>query len=229
MRHASSMTASCVVPLHVRPAASEPALLVPASRVQDLTSQACGLQRKWQLKITRLCSCKLVYRCRLVEAVESTSVHGKCVGPSTEVSGLATSNKLSVHRIERHENAQTTPMLVVTRIHHDQVSTCASCVQCGDASGTGVFDTANRVFDKERMSSIDSSLHTFFPDLIGPNDVSFPQAALSETRDCCPQLSPLIASIWCLQHLMYRCCPVRCNSPISWTQQRCDRVSHGMH
>ncbi|KAK9842150.1 hypothetical protein WJX84_001783 [Apatococcus fuscideae] len=45
------------------------------------------------------------------------------------------------------------------------------CMESGDASGTGLFDTANRKFDLERMSTIDSSLHSFFPDLIGPNDV----------------------------------------------------------
>lgn len=44
-------------------------------------------------------------------------------------------------------------------------------VQAGDASGTGFFDTANRCYDKERMTSIDSDLHTFLPELIGPDEV----------------------------------------------------------
>lgn len=70
------------------------------------------------------------------------------------------------------------PMLIATRIYTTIFCPNLAGMQCGDASGTGVFDTANRVFDKERMSSIDSSLHTFFPDLIGPNDVRFSQAAL---------------------------------------------------
>ena len=43
--------------------------------------------------------------------------------------------------------------------------------QAGDASGTGLFDTANRKYDPSRMSSIDSELHSFFPELIGPDEV----------------------------------------------------------
>ena len=46
-----------------------------------------------------------------------------------------------------------------------------ACVQCGDASGTGLFDTANRTYDESRMKSIDSELASFFPELIGPNEV----------------------------------------------------------
>lgn len=45
-------------------------------------------------------------------------------------------------------------------------------LQCGDASGTGLFDTANRTYDTKRMQSIDTSLPGFFPELIGPNEVS---------------------------------------------------------
>ena len=63
-------------------------------------------------------------------------------------------------------------------------------MQCGDASGTGVFDTAQRVFDKERMSSIDSNLHTFFPDLIGPNEVIF------SLSPCVPLQHPGLCNIW---------------------------------
>lgn len=44
-------------------------------------------------------------------------------------------------------------------------------MQAGDASGTGLFDTANRKFDEERMRTIDQSLPEFFPELIGPNEV----------------------------------------------------------
>lgn len=57
-------------------------------------------------------------------------------------------------------------------------SDASSGMQCGDASGTGLFDTAKRVYDRERMNTIDSNLHTFFPDLIGPNDVSFLTASV---------------------------------------------------
>ena len=43
--------------------------------------------------------------------------------------------------------------------------------QCGDASGTGVWDTNNRRFSDTRMQSIDSNLHSYLPELIGPNEV----------------------------------------------------------
>ena len=46
-----------------------------------------------------------------------------------------------------------------------------SSMQAGDASGTGVFDTANRTYDKRRLGSIDSQLEDKFPQLIGPNEV----------------------------------------------------------
>lgn len=46
-------------------------------------------------------------------------------------------------------------------------------LQCGDASGTGLFDTANRTYDTKRMETIDKSLPDFFPELIGPNEVGF--------------------------------------------------------
>lgn len=52
-------------------------------------------------------------------------------------------------------------------------------MQAGDASGTGLFDTANRKFDEARMLSIDQSLPEFFPELIGPNEVR-----LSYTLHC---------------------------------------------
>jgi hypothetical protein len=42
--------------------------------------------------------------------------------------------------------------------------------QCGDASGTGVFDTAARTWDRERMRSIDPGLEHFFPQLAGPDE-----------------------------------------------------------
>lgn len=45
------------------------------------------------------------------------------------------------------------------------------CMEAGDASGTGVFDTANRTYDKRRLGSIDSQLEDKFPQLIGPNEV----------------------------------------------------------
>ena len=55
---------------------------------------------------------------------------------------------------------------------HDisDVSTCGR--QAGDASGTGLFDTAARRFDEGRMHSIDPSLPEFFPELVGPNEVT---------------------------------------------------------
>ena len=43
--------------------------------------------------------------------------------------------------------------------------------QCGDASGTGVFDTAARAWDSERMRCIDPGLEDFFPQLTGPDQV----------------------------------------------------------
>ena len=43
--------------------------------------------------------------------------------------------------------------------------------QCGDASGTGVFDTAARAWDSERMRCIDPGLEDFFPQLTGPDEV----------------------------------------------------------
>lgn len=46
-------------------------------------------------------------------------------------------------------------------------------VQAGDASGTGLFDTANRTYDSKRLGSIDSGLEDKFPQLIGPNEVQF--------------------------------------------------------
>ncbi|CAK0770836.1 hypothetical protein CVIRNUC_003807 [Coccomyxa viridis] len=45
------------------------------------------------------------------------------------------------------------------------------CMECGDASGTGLFDTANRTYDTKRMETIDKSLPDFFPELIGPNEI----------------------------------------------------------
>lgn len=44
--------------------------------------------------------------------------------------------------------------------------------QCGDASGTGVFDTAARAWDSERMRCIDPGLEDFFPQLTGPDEVN---------------------------------------------------------
>lgn len=43
--------------------------------------------------------------------------------------------------------------------------------EAGDASGTGLFDTPARTYDQSRMQTIDSQLGSFFPELIGPNDV----------------------------------------------------------
>ena len=47
----------------------------------------------------------------------------------------------------------------------------AVTLQAGDASGTGLFDTANRTYDSKRLGSIDSGLEDKFPQLIGPNEV----------------------------------------------------------
>lgn len=63
-------------------------------------------------------------------------------------------------------------------------------MQAGDASGTGLFDTANRKFDEERMRTIDQSLPEFFPELIGPNEVRMQRPTLSE----CPLL--LSRKVW---------------------------------
>lgn len=53
---------------------------------------------------------------------------------------------------------------------HDKTVQCVS-QQAGDASGTGLFDTANRTYDSQRLGSIDSGLEDKFPQLIGPNEV----------------------------------------------------------
>ena len=45
-------------------------------------------------------------------------------------------------------------------------------MQAGDASGTGLFDTANRTYDSHRLGTIDSGLEDKFPQLIGPNEVN---------------------------------------------------------
>ena len=55
--------------------------------------------------------------------------------------------------------------------HPESSPVCS--LQCGDASGTGLFDTANRTYDTKRMETIDKSLPDFFPELIGPNEVAF--------------------------------------------------------
>lgn len=44
-------------------------------------------------------------------------------------------------------------------------------VQCGDASGSGFFDTERRRFDAQRMAAIDARLASMLPPLIGPNQV----------------------------------------------------------
>eukprot|EP00877_Chromochloris_zofingiensis_P014117 jgi/Chrzof1/895/Cz01g32300.t1 len=43
-------------------------------------------------------------------------------------------------------------------------------MEAGDASGTGLYDTANRCWDRHAMSVIDDQLHTRLPDLIGPDE-----------------------------------------------------------
>lgn len=58
----------------------------------------------------------------------------------------------------------------------DPTKTCyitvlSCCQQAGDASGTGLYDTANRCWDRHAMSVIDDQLHTRLPDLIGPDEV----------------------------------------------------------
>lgn len=55
--------------------------------------------------------------------------------------------------------------------------------QAGDASGTGLFDTANRKFDEARMRTIDHRLPEFFPELIGPNEVRPRQTIAPEAPD----------------------------------------------
>lgn len=66
-------------------------------------------------------------------------------------------------------------------------------MQAGDASGTGLFDTPNRCYDDDRMASIDNSLHSYFPELIGPNEVR------SKAADRCllPQTPPCITCSAC--------------------------------
>lgn len=57
---------------------------------------------------------------------------------------------------------------------HDYINyylTGRYAMECGDASGMGIWDTFNRTFSESRMNSIDSSLHGFVPELIGPNEV----------------------------------------------------------
>ncbi len=48
---------------------------------------------------------------------------------------------------------------------------CFPCLQAGDASGTAVFDTKRRCWDPKAMILIDDQLHTFFPELVAPNEV----------------------------------------------------------
>jgi len=59
--------------------------------------------------------------------------------------------------------------LIIKPVQSMQKLSCPT--QCGDASGTGVFDTAARAWDQERMRSIDPGLEHFFPQLTGPNEV----------------------------------------------------------
>ena len=61
--------------------------------------------------------------------------------------------------------------MIMSALHVTAGSLTISFLQCGDASGTGLFDTANRTYDTKRMETIDKSLPDFFPELIGPNEV----------------------------------------------------------
>ena len=68
----------------------------------------------------------------------------------------------------------------------------ARCWQCGDASGTGVWDTQNRCFSESRLNSIDSNLHSYMPELIGPNEVcAAPRACLRYSPFGCAMFIPL--------------------------------------
>ena len=78
--------------------------------------------------------------------------------------------------------------MIMSALHVTAGSLTISFLQCGDASGTGLFDTANRTYDTKRMETIDKSLPDFFPELIGPNEVglcsppSFHNAGLSSVQ-----------------------------------------------
>ncbi|KAK9806681.1 hypothetical protein WJX73_007526 [Symbiochloris irregularis] len=57
---------------------------------------------------------------------------------------------------------------------HDYINhylTGRYAMECGDASGMGIWDTSNRCFSESRMQSIDDNLHSYLPELIGPNEV----------------------------------------------------------
>ena len=76
-----------------------------------------------------------------------------------------------------------TPALKQTEADRPQIRGEKCCGwQAGDASGTGLFDTAARRFDEGRMHSIDPSLPEFFPELVGPNEVT---AHLRQLRPSC--------------------------------------------
>ena len=91
-------------------------------------------------------------------------------------------------------------------------------MQAGDASGTGLFDTANRTYDSKRLGSIDSSLEDKFPQLIGPNEVGHQHTVMwSSLLIAAPLLSACeecVAGVCGLQHGDYqppdpvfcRCC-----------------------
>lgn len=75
--------------------------------------------------------------------------------------------------LKRHE-PDNWARLAHVLLPHDYVNywlTGRMAMECGDASGTGVFDTAGRRFDEARMAAVDERLAGFFPELVGPNEV----------------------------------------------------------
>mmetsp|Transcript_15765 Transcript_15765/g.44116 ORF Transcript_15765/g.44116 Transcript_15765/m.44116 type:complete len:481 (-) Transcript_15765:46-1488(-) len=68
---------------------------------------------------------------------------------------------------------------------HDYINyylTGRMCMECGDASGTGVLDVAGRCWDADAIQRIDPRLGSWLPELIGPNEVVgrlFPKVASS--------------------------------------------------
>lgn len=86
------------------------------------------------------------------------------------VPGFTASKILWLKRREPEHFARLRHVL----LPHDYINfylTGRLVMECGDASGTGVFDLHRRMFRWEHMREIDEQLHTCFPELIGPQEV----------------------------------------------------------
>lgn len=59
---------------------------------------------------------------------------------------------------------------------HAAATTALPRAQAGDASGTGVFDTAARTWDAAAVDAVDARLKDLLPPLLGPGEVCVPRA-----------------------------------------------------